>query len=454
MKILLVEPPACSPLEKAVMGVALTEPLALEMAAGGVEARHDVRLLDMRIEPGALEETCLDFQPDLVAVTAYTAGRDIALEVLSRARVPLPACRTVAGGHHATLVPQDFARPQVDFVVLGEGERSFEALVESLDRGEGGAGVPGTGRREGERMVLAPARDPAPMDALPEARRDLTARYRREKRYFRGHWRPVASAVTSRGCPFRCSFCAMWKIHGGRYRKRSPERIASEVAALAEPYVDFADDNTLHDPRQSEALARALGAIRPRKTYKIYARTDAIVRRPDLVERWAEAGLGLALVGFEAFREEDLGKVRKGTTLAVNEEAMEILRRNGVEIASYFLVRPEFTERDFRELSAYVERKGLTQPYFSVLTPFPGTDFYEEVRDRLVTDDVKQFDLFHSVLPTALSPIKFHRQVAGLWERAYGPGGIAEGRLPKEAMEVLVREEAIASLVSQKTGST
>jgi len=439
MRILLIEPMPSSPVEKAVLGMARTEPLALELVAAGVDPRHEVRLLDLRVEPEALDAVLLEFRPDLAAAGACTASFRAALRVLARAKEACGAL-TAIGGHHPTLVPGDLAGTGVDFSVLGEAELAFPALVESIDAGRRGAGVPGTARFPEGRMELAPPRPLADLDALPVARRSLRTRY--EGNYFRGRWRPVASAYTSRGCPFRCRFCAMWKLYAGAYRLRSPARVAEEVAALAEPYVDFADDNTLQDPAQSEALARALLARAPGKTFKVYARADAVVRRPDLVSLWREAGLGLALVGFEAFRESDLKRVRKGVSLDANEKAIEILKDRGIEIAAYFLVHPDFDGGDFRALSEYVESRGLRQPVFTVLTPFPGTDYYDEVRAELITDDTDRFDLMHSVLPTRLPPEEFHREFAGLYRRAYGPGGPAEGGLPAAALDALVGEEA------------
>jgi radical SAM superfamily enzyme YgiQ (UPF0313 family) len=424
------------------MGLARTEPLALELAAGGLNGRHEVRLLDMRIAEDALGETLLDFEPDLLATTAYTAGLRTAHRIMEEAKTLLPGIVTVIGGHHATLVPDDFAGSFVNFIVIGEGEESFPALVESLEAGRAGEDVAGIARPKEGRAVRNPPRPLADLDTLPLPRRSLTKAY--EGQYFRGRWRPVASVYTSRGCPFRCRFCAMWKLYNGTYRMRSPLKVAEEIAALSAPFVDFADDNTLQDPRQSETLARALKDLSPRKTYKVYARADAVVRRPDLITLWREAGLGLALIGFEAFRDEDLGRIRKGTTRATNEKAMHILKDNGVEIAAYFLVHPDFKREDFRALSTYVESMDLREPVFTVLTPFPGTVFYEEQVERLTTDNPEKFDLMHAVLPTRLPLERFQAEFADLYWRAYGPGGPAEGRFPPSV---------ISSLMAEQTGS-
>jgi len=435
VKILLVEPPPCSPLERAIMGLARTEPLALELIAGGLENRHDVELLDLRVEEGALEGRIDAFEPDLVATSAYTATKNLAFDIFRCVKQRRPEATTVIGGHHATLVPRDFSSPNVDFVVVGEGEETFQELVGSVERGEGGRDVKNVGVQRNGEISFNPLRPLPNLDDLPIARRSLRVRY--GEAYFRGCWKPVASIHTSRGCPFRCRFCAMWKLYGGTYRLRSPEKVAEEVASLKESYIDFADDNTLQDPRHSAALARALGSLHPRKKYKAYARADAIVRHPDLVEVWRDAGLALVLVGFEAFRDEDLKRIRKGTTREQNEQALAILCENGVEVVSYFIVYPDFTREDFLALSEYIEALECREPVFTVLTPFPGTDYYQECREDLLTENSEQYDLMHSVLPTRLPQKIFYRELANLFRRAYGKGGPAEGRFPARLLEDL-----------------
>src|SRR5436305_9590415 len=121
MKILLLYPS----LRKEIIGYgdmgAVAEPLALEyLAAGAKLDSHEVRILDLRLHPDDLEPELLSFEPDVVGVTGYSMHVLRNLATCRLVKSLLPRCYTVVGGHHATLLPEDFFQPQIDFVVRGE----------------------------------------------------------------------------------------------------------------------------------------------------------------------------------------------------------------------------------------------------------------------------------------------------------------------------------------------
>jgi radical SAM superfamily enzyme YgiQ (UPF0313 family) len=151
----------------------------------------------------------------------------------------------------------------------------------------------------------------------------------------------------------------------------------------------------------------------------MYARADLIVKHPDLIENLEEAGLVYLTIGVESFREADLSKLNKRTSVETNNEAIRIMRRLGIGNAAYFIVNPEYTRDDFQSLFRYVCESGLYQPTFTVLTPLPGTALYESSYDRLVIRDYGYYDFVHSVLPTRLSRKDFYDQFVRLYLKAY-----------------------------------
>jgi radical SAM superfamily enzyme YgiQ (UPF0313 family) len=312
----------------------------------------------------------------------------------------------VVGGHHATVAPEDFDSPCIDIVIRGEGVLAFREVVRRFERREAFHGIPG---------VAPTAPDAVDLDALPTPARALTSAYRH--RYFAEYMRPLASIRTSKGCPFRCSFCALWKLAGGRYLKRQPERIVEELATIEEECVFFADDESLVDAKRMRTLARLIREAGLKKRFFLYGRTDTIARNPDVLERWREVGLERIFVGFEFFRDEDLRYVRKQSTLEDNEAAARILNDLGIDIYASFILRPEFTREDFESMRRYCRKLDLGFVGFAVLTPLPGTDFYEEVKDRLLTHDPRYFDFIHTLLPTALPLEDFYREYHRLCTR-------------------------------------
>jgi radical SAM superfamily enzyme YgiQ (UPF0313 family) len=233
--------------------------------------------------------------------------------------------------------------------------------------------------------------------------------------------KPLASIRTSKGCPYRCNFCALWKLTGGRYLRRAPEKIVEELAGIEEECVFFADDESLVDAPRMSTLARLIREARIRKRYFLYGRADTIARNRELLAEWKDIGLERVFVGFESFRDDDLARIGKGSTTSDNAAAAGILRDLGIDVYASFIVRPEFGRADFEALGRYCRTLDLAYAGFAVLTPLPGTDYYEEVEDTLLTRDHAFFDFIHTVLPTTLPLEDFYREYLRLLTGAVSP---------------------------------
>jgi radical SAM superfamily enzyme YgiQ (UPF0313 family) len=195
--------------------------------------------------------------------------------------------------------------------------------------------------------------------------------------------------------------------------------IADELEAITAKNVTFIDDNTLDHVENAFALADEIKRRDIKKRYELYGRVDTIVRQPDLVEKWRGVGMELLLLGLEACDDQALKNMRKRTTTEMNRKAIEICRTNDVELAAYLIVDPAFDHEDFRRLSEFVERNNLTHPVFTILSPFPGTDLYNMVKETLITEGFELIDFFHAVLPTKLPLDEFYEEFLGLYRRAY-----------------------------------
>jgi hopanoid C-3 methylase len=409
MKILLVQPEVSS---DAIVGdLLLMEPLALEYLAAGLKSDYDVRLLDLRFD-NDLERVLKEFCPDIVGTTGYTVHVKRCKDILKKVKQFNKDIVNIIGGHHATVAPQDFYEPFVDIIVIGEGVFAMKEIAETIERKGDLKKVNGLAIRENGLFRRTNARANIDLDSLPFPDRSCNPSHR--DRYCLGTEKPVALLRTSLGCAFKCIYCAQWKISGEKYLTRKPKYIFEELAAIKEPYIFFADDEAFLDADRMMELARLIKEAGIKKKYHLYARADTIVNHAGLIEKWKEIGLSYVAVGFESFSDYDLKYLNKNTSAEINEKAMRIITRNNIVLYANFIVRPDFTREDFQKLKGYVREKKLYNPKFPIYTPFPGTDYYESVKPKVMFDDYELYDFKHALTPTKLPIKEFYQEYINL----------------------------------------
>ncbi|MCA9633293.1 MAG: cobalamin-dependent protein [Myxococcales bacterium] len=401
----------------------LSEPVALTSIAAAVPEEHEIRLLDLRLEPeDALAKALVDFAPDLVGTTSMTTDVYQAKAVLRMTRQIRPEALTVVGGHAPTLQPQEFEEDYIDVVVQGEGEHTFRELVERWNQVvSAGAqldavsrrfpGIPGVRYRdEGGYVVNAKREQTVALDELPAPDRSLVAKY--YGRYFFTVARPMASIFTSRGCSFDCNFCAIWEFYERRTRFLSAEKIADQMQACKEDFIFLLDDNFLTSKRRLTELCEELERRKLKKFWMTQGRTDFVADNPELIARLAKNGLIGLLSGFESNDDDSLASLRKKNTWDKNKRANQILRDNGVFSTGIFMVRADWTREQFQGLYDYINTLEIGIPLVTILTPLPGTQLYRAYQDKLLTTDYRLFDLLHAVLPTKLPREEFYQEFA------------------------------------------
>jgi len=413
MRILLIEPDK-APIVIGGEDFSIYEPLALEYIAAGVVNDHEVEILDLRFENN-LEAVLEKFSPEVVGITAYTVHVNTVQALFNKIKLWNPEVLTVVGGHHATIMPEDFLSDNIDLIVLGEGIFTFREIVNRYESGMELEEIPGIALSKNGMLVKSDQVENVDLDEFPFPERNLTAKYRNH--YYSDWMKPLAAIRTSKGCPYRCNFCAMWKLADGKYYKRSPEKIVEELEGIKEKYVFFADDESLLDVQRMTALAELIKEKSIQKRYFLYGRSDTIARNPELLRKWKDIGLERVFVGLEFFRNEDLKYISKKSTVDDNNKAVKILQELGIDIYASLIVRPDFTKNDFAELRTYVRKLKLDFAGFAVLTPLPGTDLFKEVESNLITRNYDFFDFIHTVLPTKLSLKEFYKEYLNLYKK-------------------------------------
>jgi radical SAM superfamily enzyme YgiQ (UPF0313 family) len=306
----------------------------------------------------------------------------------------------MVGGHHATVHPSSFDIPEIDLIVMGEGCTAITEIISGWGKWEG---IRGLAYFCGGERVYNPPRPHPPLDDLPLPRRDLVDRY--FKHYHYGWEEGAALVRTSLGCPFRCSFCALWSITGGKYIARSIDSVTKEIKELRAKVLFFADDENTIDYKRMMSLANAIKKAGIKKKYYLWSRADTIISHPDLFRAWKEIGLTSVLVGLEAIDQERLNKFNKGLPLETQEKALGILKGLGLMIEPHFIITPDYQKEDFENLGRYIRGNKLWKSSIQTLTPLPGTLLWDQYRDKLVTRQWEFWDLAHLVIEPVL-PIR------------------------------------------------
>ncbi len=426
MRVLLVYPSS----RREIIGYgdlgAIAEPLALEyLAAGARLDGHDVRLLDLRLHADRLDAALRTWRPDLVGLTGYSMHVLRMLEICRTVRRILPHCKTAVGGHHATLLPEDFFAPEVDYVFCGEGVKAFREVLRCCGEGLLAAPIPGLWRRNGDegRFVSGGPAVSANLDDLPPPDRTIVPNDRPS--YFIDWMRPIALMRTSVGCPYRCSFCSLWKIMDGQYHMRDVHRVVKELLDIAEHYVFFVDDEPFVNGKRMEALARAIRAAGIEKRYFAYCRIDTCLRQPALMRLWRDVGLERLFIGLEAITADGLEEYNKRLQLSQIEEGLRLTRDLGISVFAGFVVHTNYTREDFARLAQFIEEHRIEYPSFTVLTPIPGTaalTTFDDVLERLPSGrpNWDLFDLQHPVTRTTLPREEFLQEYKNLF-RVFSP---------------------------------
>ncbi|MBP2676201.1 MAG: radical domain iron-sulfur cluster-binding oxidoreductase with cobalamin-binding-like domain, partial [Deltaproteobacteria bacterium] len=262
------------------------EPLGLEYIGAALRARgHRTTIADLRFRPGAAAWV-RRARPRLVGIScAHALEYDRVLETAAEVRRASPGAFILVGGHAAAAHPGPLKGAAIDAICLDDGEESAAAVAESLEGKRPIAEVPGLLLRAGEEWsATPPVSERVSLDLVGLPARDLVQRHRNG--YYCLLFKPVWLIETTRGCPYRCSFCSVWQLYGRTFRERSIGNVAEDFAAAGDA-VFVADDLFWHPPERSIELAREL---RRRGVFKrwilVQTRTDIIRRNAAVLEAW------------------------------------------------------------------------------------------------------------------------------------------------------------------------
>ena len=403
MKVTLVNPPytfwkaGAEPLAALLGHHVPLGPLSLAAYVRERLSGLTLEVLDAPAQSLSREETVrrvIEGAPDVVGITVTTTVAPAAEAIALAVKAALPHTTVVVGGPHVSGTGLAALPPSkaFDLAVVGEGEETFRELLEALRDGRAFDQVQGILYRDADGQVRqTPARPPiADLDSLPLPAFDLLADFPRayQPNIFFSPGGPAASLVTSRGCPFQCTFCDQ-STFGHRYRAASAQSVFEAVRTLQRDYgiryLVFYDDTFTLDRERVLELCDLLRGLRPRMAWSCDAHVTTV--DPALLRAMRRAGCWSISYGLESGSPAVLKSLRKTFDLERAREAVRATRAAGIRVRGLFIFgTPEESASTAQETRAFIRSLPLTMMNLSKFTPYPGSELHGQVRQGLAAD--------------------------------------------------------------------
>ena len=357
-------------------------PLGLMYLAAYLEknSQHQVEILDCQIERLSLEQMkqrLIQEQPDVVGITAMTFTLLDVIDAARAVKTVNPKIKIVLGGPHVHIYPEETLKiPEIDFIVIGEGEKPFKSLLDNLNSPKKLISVKDIGFKDNQQLVITgPEELIENLDQLPFPARHLTP-YQKygsslAKRF------PVTTMFTSRGCPYQCLFCD--RPHLGKiFRARSAQNVIeemSQIQAMGIKEIFIYDDTFGVDRQRVLDICKGLEAGNIDLAWDIRTRVNTVDE--EVLRALKSAGCQRIHYGVEAGTQRILNVLRKGITLEMAAEAFRLTKKIGIQTLGYFMIgSPEETKEDILTTIKFAKKLNPDFVHFTITTPYPGTDLY------------------------------------------------------------------------------
>jgi len=387
MKILLIHPPAINMITTNVPCFADKEtgfypPLGLLYVASYLKKHTDneVQILDAQVEQlnyEQIEERIRYFEPEVVGIQMMTFTLIDALLCAQLVKKIDPEIKVVAGGPHPNIYIQEtIAKPEIDIIVLGEGEEVFCQLINALTDRKSLHGIAGIVFKENGKVFASDSKGFIKnLDELPFPDRTLIP-YKKYYSLLARH-QTFTTMVSSRGCPYRCLFCDR-AYYGKLYRMRSPENVVQEMEEclrLGIEEIDFQDDIFTLKKERVLNICDLIIKKGLQIKWNVRSRIDTIDE--ELLAKMKQAGCQRIYYGIEAGTKKILDVLRKHINLDKAVEIVGITRAKGISSLAYFIIgSPEETREDILATIVYMRRLNPDFVHIAIMTPFPATDLY------------------------------------------------------------------------------
>lgn len=428
MKVLLINPPSDSP--RPVM------PLGLAYLAAMLEKNNiPVKVIDAwvdRLDYDSLGRRIFELEGvDLIGVTVMSPVYSSAVKTIKTARKASPKSKIIIGGTHPSSLPEECLRdnPEVDFVAIGEGDQLIVEIVESMmGNSRELHDIKGLAYRHNGRIINNGSADPVKnLDDLPFPARHLFPMFK-----YRTHppyrlYSSYATIMTSRGCPFQCTYCTK-SVSGQNYRAQSPGHVIEEIEYLINNYdirqIHFYDDDFTINMKRVDSICDKIIEKGINIVWSCVTRVDLV--NEALLKKMRKAGCWLISYGVESGNQEILNNVKRGYSVEQIRKAIRLTKKTGIRTLGYFIAglpgETYATLNDTIELSLLLDTDFVS---WSITALYPGSKLYQQAING---------ELGNNYVQLGKSIAQSKSNISSVSPYSHGHIFIYEGDIPRECI--------------------
>ncbi len=407
----------------------LMPPLGLASIAAYLETSgFHANIVDCFAHPDSgakIDAYVRQYRPKFVGATCTTAGFLDAVRIFAGIKEICPETLTVAGGPHVSALREQIVRdyPAVDYVVVGEGETPLRRLMEAQGDPQGIAGL---AYRHGSEVVFSGIqKDLLDLDTLPlpayEKIEGFPHRY--QLPIFNYPKTPNASCISSRGCPYQCSYCDR-SVFRRSFRYNSADYLYRHLQLLRQKFgirhINFYDDQFTFNRERVVDFCRRLIDEPLGLTFNCAVRAEHV--DPELLALMKRAGCWMISLGIETGDPDLLAQHRQNADLEMMSRTIRHVHQAGIRAKGLFMIGlPGETEQSFRRTMDYVFAQPIDDLNVAKFTPFPGSPLYERIHSLGQFDESwEKMDCMHTVfVPNGMTAEDLERLFMEFYRRYY-----------------------------------
>jgi len=376
-------------------------PIGLMYVAAALEkAGFEVQMLDnylMKKPINEVKQLVSKLNPEIVGITCGSATYSRCIDIAKAIRETLPNCTIVVGGWHASYVPDSLLdTPEIDYVIMGEGERALTQLAICIRDGNEPEAmtIPGVACKRQGKNIKNPPKFIENMDDIPYPARHLLSLDLYDRRVEYLNVKPADIMSISRGCIYNCGFCETKKLWGNICRAFSPQRVIGEINDLQSKYgtkgIYFINDNFTLRKKETIELCNLMIENKLDLEWVCDTRVDLVDQ--DILELMSKAGCKTIWFGVESGSQRILQRIGRNTTLEQIEKAFKLCRKNGIQTAcSFMLGVPDETLNDMEASLKFAKKLDPDWCLFNIFIANPDSRLYQEVLDSGNYDKLDDF---------------------------------------------------------------